>query len=125
MILMGRERFTRKGVALRKSPRERKDNVVRLELDDGSPSLSGVLSDLSATGARISLAAPCNMPAKFALVLPPSTRRLCRLLWQSHQDLGAELRVAGTRAPAHAVGPIQDPPHGPRQRLHQRIPAPP
>ena len=65
---MGLERFTKKGVALRKSPRERKEHVVRLELEGGAPSLSGVLSDLSATGARISLAAPYAMPAKFALV---------------------------------------------------------
>jgi PilZ domain len=107
---MGLERFTKKGVALRKSPRERKEHVVRLELDGGAPSLSGVLSDLSATGARISLAAPYAMPAKFALVLSPGARRLCRLVWQSQENLGVEFLGAATRAPAKAVGQIQDPP---------------
>jgi hypothetical protein len=97
---MGVERFTRKGVALRKSPRERKDNVVRIELDDGAPSLRGALSDLSATGARISLSAPYKMPAKFTLVLPPNTRRLCRLVWQSQENLGVEFLAAAARAPA-------------------------
>jgi PilZ domain-containing protein len=116
---MGLDRFTKKGVALRKSPRERKDHVVRLELGGGAPSLSGVLSDLSATGARISLAAPYDMPTRFALVLPPSTRRLCRLVWQSQEDLGVEFLAAGTRAPAKAVGPIQDPPQGqPQEPQH-------
>jgi hypothetical protein len=107
---MGVERFTRKGVALRKSPRERKDHVVRIELGDGAPPLRGVLSDLSGTGARISLSAPYNMPAKFVLVLPPSTRRLCRLVWQSQENLGVEFLAAGTRAPAQPVAQIQEPP---------------
>ena len=107
---MGRERFTKKGVALRKSPRERKDHVVRLELDGAARPLRGVLSDLSATGARISLAAPYAMPAKFALVLPPNTRRLCRLVWQSQENLGVEFLGAGTQRPTSAVGQIQDPP---------------
>jgi hypothetical protein len=104
---MGVERFTRKGVALRKSPRERKDNVVRIELDSGAPSLSGALSDLSATGARIALSTPYNMPAKFTLVLPPSTRRLCRLVWQSQENLGVEFLAAAARAPAKTV--VQNP----------------
>ena len=87
---MGLGRFTRRGVALRKSPRERKDDVVKLELDDGSPSICGRLCDLSATGAQMSLPAPCNMPIKSALVLPPNTRRFCRLVWQSGQRIGVE-----------------------------------
>jgi hypothetical protein len=83
-------RFTRKGVALRKSPRERKDDIVRLELDDGSASFRGTLCDLSATGARMSLSALYDMPARFALILPPNTRRPCRLVWQSGQRIGVE-----------------------------------
>jgi hypothetical protein len=121
---MGLERFTRKGVALRKSPRERKDHVVRLELGGGAPSLSGVLSDLSATGARISLEAPYDMPTKFALVLPPSTRRLCRLVWQSQESLGVEFLGAGTRAPAKAVGQIQAPPQPQPQKPQHSIRGP-
>jgi hypothetical protein len=118
---MGVERFTRKGVALRKSPRQRKDHVVRLELDDGSPALSGVLSDLSATGARISLTEPYTMPSKFVLILPPNTRRLCRLVWQSQEHLGVEFLAAGTRAPAQPVGQIQDPLQGQTQKLQESL----
>jgi hypothetical protein len=83
-------RFSRRGVAQRKSPRERRDDIVRLELDDGSPSVCGRLRDLSATGAQMSLPALCNMPARFDLVFPPDTRRSCRLVWQSGQRIGVE-----------------------------------
>jgi hypothetical protein len=121
---MALERFTRKGVALRKSPRERKEHVVRLELGDGAPSLTGVLSDLSATGARISLAAPYNMPTKFAMVLPPGTRRLCRLVWQSQENLGVEFLAAATRAPAKAVAQLQDPPQPQPQIPQQSVRGP-
>jgi hypothetical protein len=83
-------RFSRWGVAQRKSPRERRDDIIRLELDDGSPSVCGRLRDLSATGAQMSLAALYNMPARFDLVLPPNMRRSCRLVWQSGQRIGVE-----------------------------------
>ena len=88
--MMDLGRFTRNGVAQRKSPRERKDDPIRLELVDGSPSVCGTLCDLSATGAQMSLPALYNMPARFALVLPSNTRRSCRLVWQSGQRIGVE-----------------------------------
>jgi PilZ domain len=83
-------RFSGMGVSRRKSPRERKDDMIRLELDDGSPSVCGTLCDLSATGAQMSLPSLYNMPARFALILPPNTRRSCRLVWQSGQRIGVE-----------------------------------
>ena len=83
-------RFSRKGVGRRKSPRERRDDVIRLDLDDGSPSVCGRLCDLSATGAQMALPALYNMPARFAVILPPNTRRSCRLVWQSGQRIGVE-----------------------------------
>jgi hypothetical protein len=83
-------RFSRTGMSRRKSPRERRDDAIRLELDNGSPSVWGKLCDLSATGAQMSLPALCNMPARFDLILPPNTRRSCRLVWQSGQRIGVE-----------------------------------
>jgi hypothetical protein len=102
-------RFTKKGVALRRSPRERKDDVVRLEFEDGSPSIHGTLSDLSATGARLSLQADVAMPPTFTLVLPPSTKRRCRLVWQSQQDIGVDFVRAGAPAVAKPVVEAQYP----------------
>jgi len=119
---MGVGRFTRKGVAQRRSPRERKDHVVRLEFRDGSPSICGTLSDLSATGARMSLPADLNMniPTMFALVLPPSTRRLCRLVWQSRENIGVEFLSVGTAAAANTIHqpqyPLQRQPKDGQQR---------
>jgi hypothetical protein len=83
-------RFSRTGVARRKSPREARDDAIRLELDAGSHSVCGRLCDLSATGAQMSLPAPYNMPARFDLILPPNTRRSCRLVWQSGQRIGVQ-----------------------------------
>jgi hypothetical protein len=83
-------RFSRRGVAQRKSPRVRRDDIIRLELDDGSPAICGRLRDLSATGAQMSLPSLYNMPARFDLILPPNTRRSCRLVWQSGQRIGVE-----------------------------------
>jgi hypothetical protein len=100
---MGIERFTKKGVALRRSPRERVNHIVRLQFDDGSPALCGTLSDLSATGARVTLADAGQLPAKFVMILPPNTRRVCRLMWQSREDFGVEFLAAGARAAAPAV----------------------
>jgi hypothetical protein len=87
---MGLGRFTRKGVELRKSPRERIDGVVQLEFHAGLPSICGTLRDLSATGAQMSLPTLYDVPPRFALVLPPDTRRTCRLIWQSGQRIGVE-----------------------------------
>ena len=83
-------RFSRKAVEQRKSPREGRNDIIRLELKDGSPSVCGRLRDLSATGAQLSLPARYNMPARFALVLSSNTRRSCRLVWQSGQRIGVE-----------------------------------
>jgi hypothetical protein len=87
---MDHGRFSRKGVGQRKSPRESRDDIIRLDLGDGSPSITGRLCDLSATGAQMSFPALYNMPARFALILPPNKRRSCRLVWQSGQRIGVE-----------------------------------
>jgi hypothetical protein len=91
---MSAQRFSRMAVAQRKSPRERKDHVVRLEFDDGSPVLGGTLSDLSATGARVSIAATDHLPLRLTLLFPDGTRRRCRLRWRSESSIGIEFAPA-------------------------------
>jgi hypothetical protein len=83
-------RFTRIGVAQRRSARERKEQLVRLDFDDGSPSIPGVLSDLSTTGARLSVIAPKQLTERFTLHFPDDTRRRCRLVWRSFKSIGVE-----------------------------------
>jgi PilZ domain len=87
---MASQRFTRIGVALRRSARERQEQLVRLDFDDGSPSISGVLSDLSATGARLSVIAPKQLAERFTLHFPDATNRRCRLVWRSFKSIGVE-----------------------------------
>jgi PilZ domain len=70
---MGIERFTGKGVALRKSPRARMNHTVRLQFDDGSLASCGMLSDLSETGARVSLPEAGKLPAKFVPIFRPTS----------------------------------------------------
>ena len=85
---MSSQRFSRAAVAQRKSPREAKNHIVTLEFDDGSPAISGMLSDISATGARLSVPGANLMPAYFVVVFAPTLRRRCRLVWQSTTSMG-------------------------------------
>jgi PilZ domain len=87
---MALQRFSRVAVAQRKSPRERKDQIVKLEFDDASPSVGGALSDLSTTGARVAIAATDRLPLRFTLLFPDATRRRCRLIWRSEASIGIE-----------------------------------
>ena len=87
---MASHRFTRIGVAQRRSARERREQLVRLDFDDGSPSIPGMLSDLSATGARVSVLVPKNLSERFTLNFPDDTRRRCRLVWRSLKSIGVE-----------------------------------
>jgi len=87
---MASQRFSRRAVAQRKSTREPKAYPVRLDFDDGSPSIAGMLSDLSATGARVSVTVLKDIPVRFTLHFPENTARRCRLVWQSSQSIGVE-----------------------------------
>lgn len=87
---MASQHFSRVPVAQRKSPRERKTFAVKLEFDDGSPSIGGMLSDLSATGARASIATPEGLPRRFTLLFPDDARRRCRPIWRSGQSIGIQ-----------------------------------
>ena len=91
---MASQRFTRIGVARRRSPRERKQQLVRLDFEDGSPLVTGTLSDVSATGARVAMMVPKHISQRFTMhfqdgVLP----RRCRLVWKSMTGIGIEFMV--------------------------------
>jgi hypothetical protein len=109
---MGIERFTRKGVALRKSPRARMNHTVRLQFDDGSLASCGTLSDLSETGARVVASGGRQAAGKVCPDLPPDLR----LMWQSNEDVEFLAAGAGAAAPA-APQPQPAPQERPRQGL--------
>ena len=87
---MALPRFSLFPVERRRSPREPTHYIVRLKFDDGSPWLRGVLNNLSAGGACVSISASKFVPKEFTLVLPPNTPRRCRLVWRSGEKLGVE-----------------------------------
>ena len=87
-------RFSRVAAARRKSPRERKNHVVRLEFDHGLPAIGGMLSDLSTTGAHVLITNSDRVPIKYSLLFFDGTRRRCRLIWRSEAGIGIEFASA-------------------------------
>jgi hypothetical protein len=83
-------RFSAFPVERRKSPREPKHHIVRVRFDDNSKWHRGILNNLSAGGACVSISTAMVIPAEFTLVLPPNTSRRCRLVWQSGLKIGVE-----------------------------------
>jgi len=94
---MASHRFTRIAVSQRRSTREPKNNQpVRLVFGDAFSPLVGMLRDLSATGARVSIAASKDMPERFTLHFPDNSARRCRIVWRSPKSIGIEF-VSGDR----------------------------
>jgi hypothetical protein len=87
---MALPRFSLFPVERRRSGREQKHYIVRLKFDDDSPWLRGMLNNLSAGGACVSISGTKSVPAEFTLVFPPNTPRRCRLVWRSGEKVGLE-----------------------------------
>jgi hypothetical protein len=83
-------RFSLLPVERRRSPREAKHHIVRLRFAEDSSWHRGILKNLSAGGACVSISTAIVIPAEFTLVLPPNTSRRCRLVWQRGQEMGIE-----------------------------------
>jgi hypothetical protein len=87
---MALPRFSMFPVERRRSQREQKHYIVRLKFDDDSPWLRGMLNNLSAGGACVSILGTRAVPEEFTLVFPPNTPQRCRLAWRSGETLGLE-----------------------------------
>jgi hypothetical protein len=87
---MGLPRFSLFPVERRRNEREPMHQTVRLRFDDGTPWLRGMLSNVSAGGACVSISTPITIPAEFSLVFPPNTVRRCRLVWQAEEKIGVQ-----------------------------------
>ncbi len=75
----------------RQSPRFRTDALAWVDTEDGSEARHCTLWDTSEAGARITIASPSDVPQEFSLVLSSDgkTRRRCRVIWRSDEQLGA------------------------------------
>jgi hypothetical protein len=90
---MSLPRFSLFPVERRRSQREPANLTVRLKFDDDAPWLRGMLNNLSAGGACVSISGTKAIPAEFTLVFPPNTPRRCRLVWRSGEKIGVEFLI--------------------------------
>jgi len=82
------------GPELRKSPRRNVRYPAKIDVGDGSAAHACNLSDISATGARLTAAAAQELPDEFTLQLG-AVRRKCRVVWRSDNQLGVQF-LSGT-----------------------------
>lgn len=93
----------------RKSRRRAVSYLARLELRPGR-SVGCILSDISDSGARLSVPYPDKVPDRFPLWLTEtgSARRICTVVWRKARELGVKFDrhvPAGQRA---ALEPLDD-----------------
>lgn len=93
----------------RGSPRQALGRDVLICSKDGKPIGACQLSDVSATGARLSLAPRviANLPEEFILVLAKRAKvhRRCRIVWRARDEVGVRFCVRSgvrSRSPAAA-----------------------
>jgi hypothetical protein len=81
----------RRFVEQRKFARHRIDRPAWVDCEDGSKLRDCSLWDVSEAGVRITIASPADVPREFCLVLSEdgTQRRRCRVIWRSHDQIGA------------------------------------
>jgi len=73
----------------RRSLREDVRFPAWIDIGNGAALRDCTVLDVSDDGARIAIAAPSELPRQFYLVLSKNgTRRRCRLVWRSAQEVG-------------------------------------
>jgi hypothetical protein len=75
---------------LRRKPRRNFHYNASVLLDGTSPPQPCAISDISETGARITLKHECELPERFILLLTRGgeARRHCRLIWHNGLSVG-------------------------------------
>ena len=74
----------------RKYPRKRKHYIVRVQMGDGLPLIRGMLSDVSESGVRFSLASESHIAPEFTMIFPTSGSRQYRVVRRLGRDIGIE-----------------------------------
>lgn len=81
---------------------------AQLDIGDGSPPRNCLISNVSASGARVSIDRADQIPDRLDLLFAPEhgARRRCIVVWRGRNALGLEFAkkaVASTRPPASGV----------------------
>ncbi|MFZ3360040.1 MAG: PilZ domain-containing protein [Xanthobacteraceae bacterium] len=81
-----------KRTELRKKPRRQFHYNAKIMKDKDTPLLRCAISDVSDSGARLSLAAEAELPDKFLLLLTTDggAHRQCRVIWRDGLTLGVK-----------------------------------
>jgi len=76
----------------RRSHRQPLKYPAKIDIGDGSPAVSCVLSDVSVTGARVTVENPDQIPDRFSLLLAAEhgTVRRCKVVWRTTNQLGLQ-----------------------------------
>jgi hypothetical protein len=76
----------------RESPRSNLQCSAWVELGGTLPRRECILSDVSDRGARLTLAAPNDLPEEFELLFSAdgNRHRYCRVVWRSDAQVGVE-----------------------------------
>jgi len=72
----------------RSAPRQGVVTGAFITFDSGQKTISCIVRQLSATGARIGLVSTSGIPANFTLRIPGGGDILCRLIWHTEGELG-------------------------------------
>ena len=93
----------------RKSRRRTVCYAARLELRPGQP-VGCLLSDISDTGARLTVPYPDKVPQRFLLWLTQngSARRLCEVVWRKAGQIGVKFERRLPESQRAALEPVTD-----------------
>lgn len=93
----------------RKSRRHAVTYAARLELRPGRP-VGCILSDISDTGARLTVPYPDKVPERFLLWLTETgnARRTCEVVWRKPKQIGVKFERRLPQVQRDALEPIED-----------------
>lgn len=76
----------------RRSQRQSLKYPARIDIGDGSPPRSCLLTDVSVSGARVVVEGADELPDQFALLIAPEhgTLRRCKVAWRDGNQLGLQ-----------------------------------
>jgi PilZ domain len=74
----------------RKDHRQPLKYPAKIDLGDDSPHIQCLLTDVSASGARVIVESPDKIPERFTLLLAAEhgTQRRCKVKWREENQLG-------------------------------------
>jgi hypothetical protein len=92
-------------VESRWSPRRPMHYTAWVYSADRSRLYECVVSDVSAGGARLTLAAPTDISDEFTLLLRKdgAARRHCRVIWRSNKHIGLQFLIASQESPDASI----------------------